>query len=90
VKWTDVEEHVGERVTVTGEAVDAAAGAVVVLEDGHVVYVGGLESWPDDASGREVEAAGTLVLRPASKQKYVHKVLGDSYALDGATWTLRS
>jgi hypothetical protein len=90
VRWIDVEQHVGERVTLKGEAVDGAAGAVVVLEDGHVIYVNGLQSWPDDVAGREVEAAGTLVLRPSSKRRYVHKVLGDSYALESPTWAVRS
>lgn len=90
MRWADVEGHVGERVTLTGEAVDGAAGAVVVLEDDHGVYVSGLQWWPDDVSGREVEAAGTLVLRPSPKRKHVHKVLGDSYALDDPTWAIRS
>ncbi len=40
--------------TVVGAARDAKGGAVVVADDGRVLYVEGLESWPAAIGGQRV------------------------------------
>jgi hypothetical protein len=89
----DPAEHVGEPVTIRGTALDARAGAAVQLADGMPVYVVGLESWADDVSGRFVEVSGQLRRRPSripppspSGERY--HGLGETYALEAASWTV--
>lgn len=82
--WEELEAHVGERVTLTGTALDAAAGAIVSLDD-HPVYVDGLRRWEERFFAQEVEVSGTLVFRPGPPGA-IHKV-GDAYALEDATWS---
>ncbi len=47
-------------VELRGTAIDAKAGAVIKTDDGSVVYIKGLPSWPDDVIGKKVVATGTL------------------------------
>jgi hypothetical protein len=81
--------RVGERVTLVGRALDAAAGAIVLLED-RPVYVEGLDAWPADDAGREVEITGTLAFQPGVPQDgpTVHGP-SDAYAVTDATWSRR-
>ena len=44
----------------TGIARNAMAGAVIVADDGRVVYIENLAEWPDDVLGKEVAAEGDL------------------------------
>ena len=86
--WSDLEGRVGERVTLAGTALDAAAGAIVSL-DGFPVYVAGLRGWPPGAvraGGRG--ATGTLVFRPGAPRG-VHGP-ADTYALEDASWSRAS
>ena len=84
----DLESHVGERITVTGTALNAALGAIVSL-GGLPLYVSGLRGWPEDVVGRELDVTGRLVLRRAPDREgpVVHKP-GDTYAVEDASWTL--
>ena len=41
MRWDELEARVGQAVTLTGTALDAAAGAIVSLDD-RPVYVAGL------------------------------------------------
>ncbi|MDP7111949.1 MAG: YciI family protein [Myxococcota bacterium] len=49
----------GDRVAGTAE--NAKGGAIIVADDGRVVYIEGLDSWPDDLHGQAVIATGRLV-----------------------------
>jgi len=44
--------------TVDGIAQDAKGGAVVVAEDGRVLYLQGLDGWPEGVAGRKVRVTG--------------------------------
>lgn len=86
--WEDLEPHLGEQVTLTGTALNAALGAIVSL-DGRPVYVAGLRGWPEAVAGREITLTGRLVFRgaPDPEGPVVHK-RGDTYAVEDASWTL--
>ncbi|QEC47924.1 hypothetical protein FSW04_10315 [Baekduia soli] len=79
----DLEARIGERVTLTGHARNAAAGAILAL-DAFPVYVGGLQAWPQDVLERVVEVSGTIVARPGAPAG-VHGP-GDALELGDATW----
>lgn len=86
--WEDLESRVGEQVTLTGTALNAALGAIVSLDE-VPVYVAGLRRWPEEVTGHEVDLTGRLVFRsaPDPEGPVVHKP-GDSYAVRDASWTL--
>jgi uncharacterized protein len=46
---------------VRGTAYDAKGGAIIEQDDGRVVYLQGLDCWPDELSGGRVVAHGRLV-----------------------------
>lgn len=80
-------------VVVVGKAADAASGAVVQTDDGRVLYVGGLDAWPDALLGKRVEVRGSLARRklapdptpgPGGEQR--HGMVGESEVIDGARW----
>lgn len=80
-------------VAVVGKAQNAASGAVVAADDGRVLYVGGLDAWPDALLGKRVEVRGSLVRRklapdptpgPGGEQR--HGMVGESEVIDGARW----
>jgi hypothetical protein len=80
-----LEAQVGQRVTLTGAAQNAAAGASVLV-DGWPVYIGGLSRWPADLAGRELDVTGTLVrTRGPAPEDRIHGPSG-GYALHDATW----
>ena len=83
-----LEAQVGQRVTLTGAAQNAAAGASLLVE-GWPVYIGGLSRWPADLAGRELDVTGTLVsTRGPAPEDRVHGPSG-GYALDDASWAPR-
>lgn len=82
-----------QEVVVVGKAQNAASGAVVAADDGRVLYVGGLDAWPDALLGARVEVRGRLVRRklapdptpgPGGEQR--HGMVGESDVLDAARW----
>ncbi len=84
---------VGQQVTVSGIARDAAEGAVVLLKDRTPVYVKGLFSWDDSLDRKQVEVTGTLRLSGGSneplvnaKGEYSQGSEGDMLVIEDATW----
>ncbi len=79
---------------VTGTARNAKGGAVVVQDDGRVVYVQALDSWPDDLDGQAVIATGHLVQKaylPVAKVDEDGAISqgtsgGEQWVLEDATW----
>ena len=85
MRWSDIEDHVDRRVTLVGGLLDAASGAVVVLED-CAVFVG-FDTWPEDVHGKQVEASGTLRMRyppPGASPRSI----GEHCVLEDATWAV--
>jgi hypothetical protein len=52
--------QLGKEVTLAGTARDAKISAVVVADGNFIVYCLGLDSWPDEISGKAVVAHGTI------------------------------
>jgi hypothetical protein len=61
---------------VTGKALDAKGGAVVETDAGRVIYIGGLDAWPEDLFDKRVRVTGQLV-----RKAYLHEA---TVAPDGA------
>lgn len=86
-------DHVGERITVTGTAVDARAGAVVVLADNTPIHLPGLSEWDDGVSCRTIEASGILRVRPSRIPATPaggdhHHGVGETFILDQPSWVV--
>jgi len=50
----------GKRIEVTGKALNAKAGAVVVEADQTTYYVDGLEFWGNKVYGKKVKVSGII------------------------------
>jgi hypothetical protein len=92
----NLEQLIGQTVTLRGIAIDDAACAIVDVDDiQRNVYLVDLASWGDD-SGKHVEVTGTLryqqigqdALAPQQGQQLaIHGMVGKRYVLEGALWT---
>lgn len=77
-----------------GRAEDAKGGAVLVLDDGAVLYLLGLESWPDALRKKRVLASGRIgrkKLFPDPTPQgglQTQGAYGDQLVLDGASYRL--
>ena len=84
----------GSAVTLEGEAFDAKGGAVVKLENGNIVYLEGVESWPDEALNHTVSVTGKLVEKkfipdPVNEGGlYSAGAEGPQDVLENPTWTV--
>lgn len=92
-----LDAEVGKEITLAGVARDAMLGAVVRLDSGGTVYVGGLLEWPEPLSGQRVSVRGVLQRRHLAPQPTVgadggvsHGAAGTSLILDGASWSAAS
>ena len=87
----DPAQHFGETVTIRGTAATARAGALVEVPASPPIYISGLEEWAEEVEGKQIEATGTLRLRPSRlppvKPGGVHyHGIGETIALDDASW----
>ncbi len=57
-----LQELVNKTVTLEGKAVDAKAGAVLLVNE-NPVYIGGLDHWPQDFIDKQVALSGKLVFK---------------------------
>lgn len=83
-----------ELSSLSGTAGNAKGGAVIEADDGRVVYVIDLDSWPDELLGQRVTATGRL-----ERRKYIPDPVvaadgaisqgaeGDQWVLDDAEWS---
>jgi hypothetical protein len=81
--------QVGATVTVEGIAVNAAAGAVVMTDEGPV-YIAGLEAWDDTTRGSEVRYRGVLRVRDGGDQITVlgeptHGIPSEHYVIESGS-----
>lgn len=93
-----VSEAVAERDALLGVAANAKGGAVLELDDQRVVYLQGLEAWPDGVDGLRVQARGALrgaARLPRAKQspdgawsQGVDAASGPELWLDAPEWGL--
>jgi hypothetical protein len=87
----------GDAVTLQGTALDAHAGAVIMLDDESPVYVEGLSRWSPEENGKRVEITGILravkMTPDPPKGKDViqrHGMTGSQTVLSNATWRVIS
>ncbi len=79
----------GARVTLSGRAANAKAGAVVMVEL-QPIYVKGLAAWPKEASGKEVEVTGRLRDEKLIPSPTVDSKGAVSAGAEGTQWVLES
>ena len=87
----------GSVVALTGVALDAHLGAVLVLDDDSPVYIEGLARWPSDIYGKRMEVTGTLRSKklapdpiPNPEGVQSHGVMGIQTVMERATWRVIS
>ena len=90
---TSLSDQLDQRVTLQGAAMDAHAGAALLLEDGGAVYVDGLKGWPKEVRGQRVEVTGTLRARALAPDPVVddqgrvsHGMAGRQLVLADPAW----
>lgn len=89
----NLDEAIGTTVTLTGTADDDAAGAILELESGRVVFLSGKSSWGPDR-GKRVEVTGKLDRRSIGSEPkpqignglVAHGMVGKRFILDEFTW----
>lgn len=90
---TELDQLLGEAVTLSGCARDAMMGAIVLTEDRTPIYLAGMREWSEDVEGEDVEVKGVLQRRslapdPAVDEQgnHSHGAEGSNYVLDGVSW----
>jgi hypothetical protein len=90
---TKLAGYIGKTVTLVGIARDAKGGAVLVTPSGEPVYIGGLDYWLPEFSGKEISVTGVL-----QEKKYIPDPMttpngaisqgayGNQYVLEKAQW----
>ena len=78
------------KAQVAGTAEDAKGGAVVHEADGRVVYIEGLDSWPEDLLGKAVTAEGRLVVKQYIPEATVAPDGAISQGAEGEQWVLEN
>lgn len=77
---------------IRGRAEDAKAGAVVVCDDGRVVYIEKLSCWPDSLRKKRVVATGKLVEKKYIPDPQENPITQGAYGtqtlLEDASWRL--
>jgi len=56
----DLKSSLNKHVSLSGKALDAKAGAVLMTDHDEVIYLTDMESWPDDYLDQRVVVEGTL------------------------------
>ena len=55
-----IEKQIGQEVNLNGTAKDAKGGAVLLIPEGEVIYIKGLEFWPSEILDKEISVSGLL------------------------------
>lgn len=82
----------GDIVTLRGKALDAKAGAVVMMGDGEPVYIQGLDRWPEELAGVNIVATGRLkrmkhIPDPVGTGGLIMQgAFGEQLVLENASW----
>lgn len=85
------ERWIDQNVVLRGIARNAKAGAVVVTDDGLVVYLEGLDGWPEAISNRKVEVSGLLrekkhIPDPVRSGELAQGAWGEQLVLERPQW----
>jgi hypothetical protein len=83
-----VRENIGKKVTLTGKAANAKAGAVVECGS-DPVYIDGLDSWPDETLGKVVLIVGVFKrAKLAPDPVYDKQGRGINQGISGESWVI--
>lgn len=86
-----LKDKVGQHLELTGKAENAKGGAVLVVDESAVIYLEGLDSWPDELHGKEVTVEGTLAYKkmipdPSPGPEHSAGAYGKQYVLEDPKW----
>ncbi len=89
------EDMIGKEITLIGLAVDAKAGACVLLKDDVAIYVQEWEHWEPEILGKKVSVTGTLVEKKFIPDPIIDEngaisqgAEGSQLVLENANWKL--
>ena len=80
-----------KKIDVTGKALNAMGGAVVVGANGDTYYPEGMDHWSRKFYGKKVRVTGTLVIihTPTKDEKgRPQQVIGEKWLIKKPKWTL--
>lgn len=84
-------ENSKSNLTVQGKALNAKAGAVVETEIG-IYYISGLNEWPEEFYGKQVEVTGTYSFvdhkTESTKDRQVTEMVGKQKNISNATYKI--
>jgi hypothetical protein len=95
VQQPSLTDRIDMPATMQGEAADTKAGAVLALDDESLIYIDGLDYWPDDVRGKRLEVSGVLrrkqAIPPAGAPGDAlirQGAGGDQFVLEDARWSV--
>jgi hypothetical protein len=84
-----------QNTVMLGKAMDSKAGAVLVTDDGRIVYIEGLDYWPSDLVGKSVSVTGLVKWKKlipdqqiGSRGTISQGSFGEQEVLEQAIWKL--
>jgi hypothetical protein len=83
-----------KNIVVTGKALDAKAGAVVVSDDKGIFYIDGLPSWSKEFYGKKVKVTGKLITENGKNNNadttkpLVQEIAGPTKIIKNAKWEI--
>ena len=87
---------IGKTVELNGKAMDSKAGAVLVTDTDDVIYIEGLDYWPDNVSGKDISVTGMLKRKKLIPDPQIDAngtvsqgAQGDQLVLEKARWKVR-
>ncbi len=88
----DLDQNINKQVTIDSVARNAAAGAVVLVDD-TPVYLEGLERWDSAHNGKQVTVSGLLFRESGddvvnAAGEYAHGIPDGRFVLKSPTWKL--
>lgn len=92
-QMAQLQQMVGQTVTLTGRALDAHSGAVLLLSDDTPIYIPVLEYWPAAFASQKVEVRGVLrrrkLIPEPDRDPVSHGAEGEDFLLENASWRRR-
>lgn len=81
-------QPVKKQIVVTGKAINAMGGAVVVCADQASYYLDGMDHWDSKYYGKKIKVSGILVVITKTKKKPVEQVILVQHIIKQPKWQL--
>jgi hypothetical protein len=85
----ELEQMLGQEVTLQGTARDAHAGGLLVLDDGVMVFVAGVPAWDEDVVDRRLVLSGVLARESFGPEPQVTPEGGYTQGMSGEVYVVR-